>query len=84
MKEFLIILIIAIIAVSFMILGLAITRIRKGRDIQTDVGSNDDMRKLGLICTSKTFAHEEKVLRGETKLDLKDCDDGCSGCNHGH
>ena len=84
MKEFFIILIIAAVAVGFMILGLAITRIRKGRDLQTDVGNNDDMRRLGLVCTSKAFAHEDKVLRGETKLDLKDCDDGCSGCSLGH
>lgn len=84
MKEFIVIFVIAIIAVGVMILGLAITRIRKGRDLQGDVGDNDDMKKLGLVCTSKEFAHEEKVIRGETTKSLADCDDSCKGCHAGH
>ena len=64
-----------------MVLGLSITRIRKGRDLQSDVGNNSDMKRLGLVCTSKTFLHEDKVIKGETNLDLKDCDNSCSGCN---
>ena len=81
MEEFLIVLVVSMIAVGSMMLGLAITRIRKGRDLQSDVGNNSDMKDLGLVCTSKTFIHEEKKLRGETNLDLKDCDNSCSGCN---
>lgn len=43
--------IIAAIAVTLLMLGLSITLLRKGRNIQSDVGSNDDMKRLGLQCT---------------------------------
>lgn len=81
MKEFLLIFAVSFVAVGLMLLGLAITRIIKGRDLQSDVGTNDEMKKLGLTCTSKAFAHEELVLRGKTTMDLKDCDNSCNGCN---
>lgn len=44
---------ITIVAVAFLMLGLSITQIRKGRDLQGDVGENDDMKALGLDCALK-------------------------------
>ena len=38
--------IVAVAAVALMVLGLSITQIRKGRDIQSEVGENDEMKKL--------------------------------------
>lgn len=56
--------IIAIIAVALLVLGLSITLIRKGRNLQGDVGENDDMKRLGLECTSQAIRREEAELRG--------------------
>lgn len=42
---------IAIIALALFVLGLSITLIRKGRNIQSDVGSNDEMKRRGVACT---------------------------------
>lgn len=83
MKEFLLMMSVALIAVGLFILGLAITRIRKGRDLQSDVGSNDEMKKKGLICTSKAIKQEERAIREGNNFNPKDCDDNCSGCS-GH
>ncbi|MEF9949859.1 MAG: hypothetical protein RR980_03045 [Mucinivorans sp.] len=66
--------IVAIIAVAFLMLALSITQIRKGHDLQGDVGNNDEMKARGLDC----------ALKGE---DLHGCqndegkDDGCASCN---
>lgn len=57
--------IIAILFVALMVLGLSITLIRKGRDLQSDVGSNDEMKKRGIKCASKEMLEEERALRGE-------------------
>lgn len=81
MKEFLLILCVALVAVAFFILSLAITRIRKGRDLQSDVGSNDEMKKKGLVCTSKAIKQEERALGEGKNFDPKQCDDGCSDCS---
>ena len=74
--------IIAIIAVGFFVLGLSITLIRKGRDLQSDVGSNDEMRKRGLECTSAQIRREEAALRGgDARIDLP-CGTGlCDSCD---
>lgn len=45
--------IIAVAAVALMIVGLSITLMRKGHNIQGDVGDNDKMKELGLKCALK-------------------------------
>ena len=82
MKHFILVLAVAAVAVAIMVLGLAITRIRKGRDLQSDVGSNDDMTRLGLTCTSKAIKQEERELRGEDSS--IGCDDDCGSCSGHH
>ncbi len=42
---------IAIGAVALLVVGLSITLIRKGHNIEGDVGDNRDMQALGLKCT---------------------------------
>lgn len=36
-----------------MMLALSITRLRKGRDIQGEVGTNPHMQRLGLECPAR-------------------------------
>ncbi len=77
---------VAIIAVAFMVLGLSITQIRKGRDLQSEVGENDEMKKRGLKCASQEMREEEALLRGESPEGLpgcggKTCGDCTSHCD---
>ena len=66
--------IIAVGAVAIMALGLSITRIRKGRDIQSDVGGNDEMKKRGLGCASHQFRKEEAIIRNNRdKINVSGC-----------
>lgn len=69
---------IAVFSIAFFILGLSITLIRKGRNLQGDVGENDEMRKRGLECTSQAIRREEAELRGTEYV----CTDGdCGSCS---
>lgn len=73
---------VAIAIVAIFILGYSITLFRKGHHIQTDVGCNDDMKRMGLECTSQLMRREEAELRGE-KYDAmtEDCSsDHCCTC----
>ena len=81
MNTTLLILIVAVAAVGAMVLGLSITLIRKGRNIQSDVGGNDEMKKRGLICASEQFRREEALLRGEDPNDALPCDGHCGSCS---
>ena len=51
MSTFLITVLIAVAALAFFVLGLSITRIRKGHDLESDVGSNRDMKRMGIDFT---------------------------------
>ncbi len=84
MKEFLVIFVIAIIFVGIMFLGLSITRIRKGRDLQSDVGGNDEMKKRGLHCASATFRKEELELRRSRGEIIPECNENCGTCSQNH
>lgn len=82
MSPTLLVIVVAVVAVGLMVLGLSITILRKGRNLQGDVGDNDEMKKRGLKCTSEEFRREEAALKGT------DCDNdelcgggGCGSCS---
>lgn len=60
-------------AVALMMVGLSITLMRKGRNIQGDVGDNDKMKELGLEC----------ALKGELNKNCQNNEtqgDSCAAC----
>lgn len=72
MSNFLIALIVSVVVVAIFVIGLSITLMRKGHNIETDVGSNRHMRALGLECASAQIRREEAA-----RLGLKDQPLGC-------
>lgn len=81
MNNILIVIAFSIISVAFLMLGLAITQIRKGRDLQGDVGDNDDMKRLGLQCTSQAFREEEAAITGKECNSIGGCGANCDACH---
>ncbi len=69
---------IAVIFTSLLILGLSITLIRKGHNIQSEVGENDEMKKRGLKCATAEILDEERALG---LLPQEDCDKDIA-CSH--
>lgn len=73
----------AVFVVAFMVLGLSITLMRKGRHMQSEVGENDEMKRRGLKCATQEILEEEREL-GLLPSDCGDaisCDLGsCNTC----
>ena len=66
MSNLLIIIAVAVVAVGLFVLGLSITLIRKGHDLESDVGSNREMRRRGIECASAQIRREEAERLGRT------------------
>lgn len=80
MSTLLITILIAVGAVGIFVLGLSITLIRKGHDLESDVGSNREMRKLGLECAQAQIRREEAQRLGKTTAEMLSCGTSCQEC----
>lgn len=71
--------IISIGFVGFFFLGLSLTQIFKGHDIDSEISTNKDMQRLGIKC-----AVQES--REDTGTDCEDlgCKGNCSACDVDH
>lgn len=82
MSAFWLIVLIAAVAVGFFVVGLSLTLIFKGHNIDSEIGDNENMKKLGIQCAARQIRDEERVLRGDEICgDPLDCSpDGCGSC----
>lgn len=81
MSTTLITVLIAVAAVALFVLGLSITLIRKGRNLESDVGSNREMRRRGIECASAQIRREEAERLGGKSRFPADCDGACGSCS---
>lgn len=51
-------------AVALFILGMSITLMVKGHHIESEIGDNPNMQKLGIRCAIRESIDEERALRG--------------------
>ena len=75
----LIVILISIGLVGFFFLGMSLTQIFKGHDIDSEIATNKNMQRLGIKC-----AVQES--REDTGTDCKDlgCHGNCSSCDIDH
>ena len=72
---------ISILAVGLFFLGMSLTQIFKGHDIDSEIATNKDMQRLGIKCA---------VQESREDMGLTDCDTGsicsgnCAGCDIDH
>lgn len=76
---------IVLVALAFAGLGLNILFRKNGKFPQTEVGSNKNMKNLGITCTKqdemKIFRQEKRSARSgspASQLPVRDCGIGCS------
>ena len=87
MPPILLIILIAIGAVSLFFVGYSITYFFRGHHMQTEVGDNDEMKKRGLKCASQQIREDEAQLRGVDVSEIAgicstaDCDDCSTDCS---
>ena len=75
----LIVILIAIGFVGFFFLGLSLTQIFKGHDIDSEIATNKNMQKLGIKCA----VQESREDTGTDCADLG-CHGNCSSCDIDH
>lgn len=80
MSTTLITVLIAIGAVALFVLGLSITLLRKGHDLESDVGSNREMKRRGIECASAQIRREEAERLGNKSYSPEGCDGSCGSC----
>ena len=76
---------IVLVALAFTGLGVSILFRRNGKFPETEVGSNKNLRNLGITCTKqdemKIFRQEKKSGKSDipaTQPPVRDCGVGCS------
>lgn len=74
------VILIAIAALTLFVVGLSLTLIFKGHDIDGDISTNENMRRLGIKCPVRE-ARED--LQGEDCSD-SGCSGACSSCDIQH
>lgn len=73
---------VAVAVVGFFVIGLSLTIIFKGHNIESEIGENNNMKKLGIKCAAQQIREEEReLIGGEACGDPLECSpDGCSSC----
>ncbi|MCL2560749.1 MAG: hypothetical protein FWE10_00285 [Rikenellaceae bacterium] len=87
---FWIVVIAAVVAVGFFVVGLSVTLFVRGRPMRSEIGYNRHMRERGIECTAHAFRKEEASSGASTVAGSKCCNadsasynlsDGCQACN---
>lgn len=71
------VILIAIAALTIFVVGLSLTLIFKGHNIDGDISTNENMRKLGIKCPVREAREEQQ---GEDCSDFG-CSGACSSCD---
>lgn len=80
MSPVLTVILITAAALLFFVVGLSLTLIFKGHDIDGDISTNENMRRLGVKCPVRE-ARED--MQGEDCSDFG-CSGACSSCDIEH
>ena len=70
MANVLIVLLVSVAAVALFVLGISLTLIIKGHNIDSEISTNENMRRLGIRCA----VQESRETSGQS-----DCKGACTG-----
>ena len=82
MSTTILVILLAVGAVGLFVLGMYITLMVKGHHIDSEIGENKNMQKLGIKCAAQQMREEESEYYGIEECTLPgDCSPGgCSTC----
>ncbi|MEG2365661.1 MAG: hypothetical protein RSB29_02780 [Alistipes sp.] len=80
MPTWLIVILVSILCVGFFVLAMSLTLMIKGHNIDSEISTNKDMKRLGIKCA---------VQETREDMDADDCHDAgctgnCAGCDIEH
>ena len=76
----LIVILISIGLVGFFFLGMSLTQIFKGHDIDSEIATNKNMQRLGIKCA----VQETREDMAAENCDDNPCSGNCAGCDIEH
>ena len=80
MPSWLVVVGISIAAVGFFVIGLSLTLMIKGHNIDSEISTNKDMQKLGIKCA----VQETREDIAAESCDSNPCSGNCAGCDIEH
>lgn len=80
MTGWLVVIGISILAVGFFVLGMSLTLLIKGHNIDSEISTNKDMQRLGIKCA----VQETREDMAADDCDHNVCSGNCAGCDVEH
>ena len=81
MANWLIVILIAIGAVGFFVIGMSLTLMIKGHNIESEISTNKNMQRLGIKCAVQETRED---MAAEDCADDALCTGNCAGCDIDH
>lgn len=82
MTGWLIVIGISILAVGFFVLGMSLTLLIKGHNIDSEISTNKDMQRLGIKCAvQETREMDGTAACSADASPLHGCSGNCSACD---
>ena len=75
-----IVILIAVVFVAFFVVGLSLTLIFKGHNIDSEIATNKNMQRLGIKCA----VQESREDSGQVDCAAPGCTGNCSACDIDH
>ena len=81
MSSILVVIVASIIVVAFFVVGLGLTRMIKGHDIQSEISTNPHMQARGIKCAMQQEREAQLEAMGEEGCSTNiNCNGECSAC----
>ncbi len=81
MSSILVVIVASIIVVAFFFVGLGLTRMIKGHDIQSEISTNPHMQARGIKCAMQQEREAQLEAMGEEGCSTNiNCNGECSAC----
>ena len=81
MSSILVVIVASIIVVAFFFVGLGLTRMVKGHDIQSEISTNPHMQERGIKCAMQQEREAQLEAMGEDGCSTNvNCNGECSAC----
>ncbi|MBQ5752637.1 MAG: hypothetical protein IIV91_00310 [Alistipes sp.] len=81
MANWLIVILVAIAAVAFFVVGMSLTLMIKGHHIESEISTNKNMQRMGIKCAVQETRED---MAAEDCTDDSLCTGNCAGCDIDH
>lgn len=84
LSSWLLVILIAVIAVGSLVLGLSLTLIFKGHHIDSEISTNKEMQRLGIKCAVQETREADGTADCSDRGTLSGCAGNCGACDIRH